>query len=71
MPTPTNEQSGTDHYEHKKELLQAYYADYEHLLQEAPELAGKLRFEAFLKFSVDFDRQRRLMLRRESNNLHP
>ncbi|MBO2007598.1 hypothetical protein [Hymenobacter negativus] len=57
----------TDSYDAKKELLQALYADYQQLLLEEPEIAGKLRFESFLKFSVDFDRQQRLMQRRLDN----
>lgn len=68
---PTNPLSLTDNYDAKKELLQAYYADYEQLLREAPELAGKLRFESFLKFSFDFDRQQRLMARRQDNGRNP
>ncbi|MBO2012994.1 hypothetical protein [Hymenobacter negativus] len=52
---PTNTLPNSDNYEHKKELLRAYYADYERLLQEAPELVGKMRFDLFIKFSFDLD----------------
>ena len=57
----------SDNYEHKKELLCTYFADYELLLQEAPHLAGKLRFDSFVKFSFDLDRQQRLIARRQEN----
>jgi hypothetical protein len=65
---PTNDLALTENYEAKKELLKSYYSDYERLLRDAPELTGKIRFESFLKFSYDFDRQQRLLLRRMDNN---
>ncbi|GAB3586461.1 hypothetical protein [Hymenobacter daeguensis] len=66
---PINHLPTSENYEHKKELLRAYYADYERLLQEAPELVGKLRFDSFIKFSFDLDRQQQLIARRQERNL--
>jgi hypothetical protein len=56
---PINDLSISENYEHKRELLCTYYADYERLMQEAPHLAGKLRFDSFIKFSFELDRQQR------------
>jgi hypothetical protein len=57
----------SDNYEHKKELLRTYFADYEQLLLDAPELTGKLRFDSFVKFSFDLDRQQHLLARRQES----
>jgi hypothetical protein len=61
----------SDPDEAKEEILQACYDQYLRLLHDAPELNGKLRFESFLRFSFDFDRQQSLQARRATNGRRP